>query len=562
MRKIVQLICLIIFIFSLIFIVKVFNSNAFAKENSEDIRAVWLTTVYNSDFPSVSNRGNAEAQKSELIEKLDKLKDTGINTVIFQVRPKADALYKSDINPWSDVLTGTQGLDPNYDPLAFIIEECHKRGMEVHAWLNPYRVTTSGTDVSVLSSNHPARLHPEWLIEHKSALYYNPDLTAVKEHIRDTVAEIVRKYNVDGIHFDDYFYPSNYPLPEGETLDGVVANARRENVNEMVKMVYDTIKSINPNVSFGISPMGIWKNNVSDPTGSATKGQEAYYTVFSDVRSWIQSGIIDYVVPQIYWETGHPSADYETLVSWWNNEVKYSNVKLYIGQALYKDVVSAQIDEQLKINEKYDNVQGSFFFSAKDIFENRQGCVDKIKSYYNTVSTPVVDEIPVIEEDKKEEDNGNSSNNIVSEEPEYIKPTEIRTVKSLPTQDEVLVDDMVILFESYNIDGYNYFKLRDIATALNGSGSQFSIGWNSKKESINIELGEGYDAVGNELTLGDGKSKTATTSTDKLYINNTYTYLDTYKIEGNNFYKLRDLGEAIGFDVDWDDSGVIIIKSR
>ncbi len=567
------------FLLTLIMMISSITINVFAEPNSKEMRAVWLTTVYNSDFPSRDNLANAEGQKQEFIQKLDTLQKAGINTVIVQVRPKADALYKSNINPWSEVLTGVQGKDPGYDPLAFMIEETHKRGMELHAWLNPYRVTTWGTDTSVLSANHPARLHPEWLITHNSALYYNPDLPEVREHIKDTVAEIVTNYNVDGIHFDDYFYPSNYPLPEGETRDGAVANARRKNVDDMVEMVYKTIKSIKPSVTFGISPMGIWKNNTSDPTGSATKGQEAYYAVFSDVRSWIKSGTVDYITPQIYWETGNSAADYETLVKWWSNEVSGTSVKLYIGQAIYKDVVAAQIDTQLKINENYPQVSGSFFFSAKDIFENRQGCTDKITAYYASSTTPGLPPVTDNSDKNTETDNNTNNNNnetvkppvtdipVIEDKPEDNSTTEkpnitIRTVTSTPTTDTVMVNGKAVIFESYNIDGYNYFKLRDIASILNGTSSQFAVDWDSEKSAINITPSSPYKVVGNELALGNGEAKTATTSTDNLYINGKYVYLDTYKIEGNNFYKLRDLGSNLNFNVEWDESGIININSK
>ncbi|MEG2195893.1 MAG: family 10 glycosylhydrolase, partial [Cellulosilyticaceae bacterium] len=244
------------------------STQVFAKTTNEDVRAVWISTVHNLDYPSVKN--NEAAQKSEFIQKLDELQAIGINTVVVQVRPKGDALYQSSINPWSDVLTGTQGKYPGYDPMAFMIEEAHKRGMAFHAWLNPYRVTTAGTDVNVLSSDHPARLNPSWTISYKDALYYNPELPEVKAHIVDTVEEIVTNYDVDAIHFDDYFYPSNYPLPTGEGKDGDVANSRREHINEMIRQVSEVIKKVDQTVMFGISPMGIWKNDLSDITGSST----------------------------------------------------------------------------------------------------------------------------------------------------------------------------------------------------------------------------------------------------------------------------------------------------
>ncbi|QEH68735.1 family 10 glycosylhydrolase [Cellulosilyticum sp. WCF-2] len=365
-------------------IVSMFSVNALAQTQSKQLRGVWISTVYNLDYPSTKN--NISAQKDEFTTKLDQLKAIGINAVFIQVRPKADALYKSHINPWSDVLTGTQGQDPGYDPLAFMIEEAHKRGMELHAWLNPYRVTTSGTDVNALAINHPARLNPSWLFSYNNALYYNPELEEVKVHIVDTVKEIATNYNVDGIHFDDYFYPSSYPLPAGESKDGTVANHRRQAVNDMVSRVSYAIKAINrssgKNISFGISPAGIWKNNTSDPLGSATSGNEAYYSVYADARTWIQNGWLDYITPQIYWETGHAKADYETLVKWWSNQVVGTSTKLYIGQGIYRDVVATQIDTQLAVNEKYTQVEGSIYFSLRDLLSNRMGSKDKISNYY------------------------------------------------------------------------------------------------------------------------------------------------------------------------------------
>lgn len=345
----------------------------------QDMRAVWIATVFNIDYPSTKN--NPTAQKEEYIKKLEELKNIGMNAVVVQVRPKADALYLSRINPWSDVLTGVQGKDPGYDPMTFMIEEAHKRGMTFHAWLNPYRVTTSGTDLNALSADHPARKNPGWVFSYNNALYYNPELEEVKKHIVETVVEIIQNYQVDGIHFDDYFYPSHYPLPAGEGREGITANKRREHINEMVSAVSTAIKGVNKNLQFGISPAGIWKNNTSDLTGSATGGNESYYSVAADTRTWIKNEWIDYVVPQIYWETGHKLADYETLVRWWANEVKGTRVKLYIGQGIYREVVAAQIDKQLEINQKYEQVKGSFYYSTKNLLANLAGCKDKIVAF-------------------------------------------------------------------------------------------------------------------------------------------------------------------------------------
>ncbi len=361
------------------------TENAYADDHADDMRAVWISTTAGGDFPAV--KGDAEAQKAQFSSILDKVKAAGINTVIVQVRPKSDALYKSDINPWSDALTGTQGKNPGYDPMAYMIEEAHKRGMSFHAWLNPYRVTTSGTDVNALASNHPARLHPGWVITHKNALCYNPALAEVRQYICDTVAEIVDNYDVDAIHFDDYFYPSGYPLPEGETRDGAAANQRREDINRMISDVYNTIKAHDASVLFGVSPFGIWKNVSSDPAGSNTSGNEGYYSVCADAKAWLEAGTLDYLAPQIYWQRGFAAADYETLVSWWSKLVSSTGnrAKLYIGQAAYRDVVAAEISAQLAINDSYQNVKGEIFFRATDLLNNRQGCTDSIKRYYETV---------------------------------------------------------------------------------------------------------------------------------------------------------------------------------
>ncbi len=337
----------------------------FAKAPEHDMRAVWISTVYSADYPSTQN--NPSAQKQEFIEKLEQIKALGLNTVVVQVRPKGDAFYNSAYNPWSAVLTGVQGKHPGYDPMAFMIAETHKRGMEFHAWLNPYRITTSGTDLAALSSDHIARQHPDWILTHKNAMYFNPAREEVKQYIEDSVAEIVQNYDVDAIHFDDYFYPSNYPLPEGESRDGAVANERRRHVDDLISRVSKRINSIKPNVAFGISPMGIWKNNTSDTQGSATKGAEGYYSVYGDAKKWIEQEWVDYITPQIYWEIGNPSADYETLVKWWNDVVEGTDVDLYIGQNIYKDNIAADMKQKLQINEKYHNVDGNCYFSLRDL---------------------------------------------------------------------------------------------------------------------------------------------------------------------------------------------------
>lgn len=357
----------------------------------EDMKAVWISTVYNQDWPSVSSRNNVAKQKEEFIKILEDVKGLGMNTVILQVRPKGDALYRSNINPWSDVLTGTQGQDPGYDPLAFAIEEAHKRGIKLHAWLNPYRVTTSGTDVNALAGNHFARNNPATLFTYNNALYYNPGLPEVRQHIADTVDEIVRNYDVDGIQFDDYFYPGN-DVNDADAYsrygNGLnIGDFRRQSVNQLVEAVNNRINSIDASVDFGISPRGIWKNKSSDSTGSDTKGAQSYYDIYADTRTWIKNEWIDYVAPQIYWKIGYEIADYAKLVDWWSNEVNGTSVDLYIGHNVYTADVAAEVDKQISFNRQYPNVKGSIFFRYSFIRDDFQGIRQKIQ---NSLTVPVV----------------------------------------------------------------------------------------------------------------------------------------------------------------------------
>lgn len=356
---------------------------------TQEMRGAWIATVYNIDWPTTKN--NIEKQKEEFIRLLDELKAVGMNSVFVQVRPKSDALYKSSINPWSDVLTGTQGKDPGYDPLAFMIEEAHKRGLEFHAWFNPYRVTTSGTNIASLSENNPARKNPSWVINYNDkALYYDPGNPEVIKYLVDTVMEVVKNYNVDGIHFDDYFYPGqDFNDSDSHTKYGNGINLddwRRNNVNTLVKEVYNNIKSVKANVKFGISPAGIWKNKSNDSTGSATAGKESYYASYADSVTWIKNGWIDYIVPQLYWPIGQANADYSILTEWWSNQVKGTNVKLYIGQGVYKGEVTSQITEQVFLNRNYSEISGSIYYSTRDILVN-ENLKQQLKNLYvNTIN--------------------------------------------------------------------------------------------------------------------------------------------------------------------------------
>lgn len=359
-------------------------------DTKRDVRAVWITTVFNKDWPSTKN--DMPAQKKEFITILDDVSSLGFNTIIVQVRPTGDAFYKSSINPWSEYLTGVQGKDPGYDPLKFMIEEAHKRNLEIHAWLNPYRITIKENNENNLADNNFALKHPDLLIKHDNKLYYNPGLPEVRKHVVDTVKEIVQNYDIDGIHFDDYFYPGKdiddkqaYTLyANGKNLD----DFRRDCVNQLVAEVNNAIKTTNPDVKFGISPAGVWKNKSNDPTGSDTKGYETFYEIYCDTRAWIQNGWIDYVVPQLYWITNHNKSSYAKLVDWWNNEAKNEKPQLYIGQGIYKDDIAAEIDKQINLNRSFKNVKGSVYFTYSDIKENRQNIREKLKMLYKTPAIP------------------------------------------------------------------------------------------------------------------------------------------------------------------------------
>ncbi len=522
----------------------------------QEQRAVWISTVYRADYPKAQN--DVAAQKAEYIQKLDAAKKLGMNTAVVQVRPKGDALYASELNPWSAVLTGTQGKYPGFDPMEFMIEETHKRGMEFHAWMNPYRITTSGTDLAALAPNHPARKHPDWVLTYKNAMYFNPAKEEVKQYIVDSVAEVVKKYDVDAIHFDDYFYPSNYPLSKGEGKDGAEANQRRNNVNDLIERIHKEIKRIKPKVEFGISPMGIWKNKSSDPNGSDTKGAEGYYSVYGDAVTWVKNGWVDYIVPQIYWEPGHKSADYETLVKWWNNIVDGTNVDLYIGQGIYRDPVASQIAKELQINEKYQNVDGSFYFSLRDLLENRQGAATAIQKYY------------------AEKDKGNSAEKpqvpIKPELPPIVPP-------SLPVKPETLpkpqapqkgnrqayggranltVDGKPKEIDIYLIDDYSYFKLRDIAYAVSGTKKQFTTVWIEKEAAIHLQTGVPYEAKGIEGKKETGKNALAIPSTANLFVDGKAKGALAYTINDYTYFKLRDIGKLVDFHVTWDEKTATI----
>lgn len=375
-------------------------------EINEKFNALWVATVLNLDYPSKPT-SDGSMLKAEALSIIEEAHSMGINAIILQVRPSADALYKSRIYPWSKYLTGKQGLAPSegFDPLEFWIEESHKRGIALHAWVNPYRITRKTAsepahDFSSLTVDHPARLNPSWVVSHSDGnLYFNPGIPAVIDHITESIVEIVKNYDVDGIHFDDYFYPSttfddaSAFAAYGKSY-GAIADWRRANVDTLIERVYAAIKKEDANVQFGVSPFGIWANVKKNQLGSATNGFESYYSQYADTKKWVEKNMIDYIAPQIYWHIGYDIADYSVLVKWWSEVAKGSNVRLYIGHAAYRTYNTdskspwfgiAEIERQLNLNRSYDNIKGSIFFRY-GFFKNRPEFKALVKSNFDRAS--------------------------------------------------------------------------------------------------------------------------------------------------------------------------------
>ncbi len=353
-----------------------------------DFRGAWVATVTNLDWPSSRNLSTA-AQQEELKYLFNELERTNINAVIFQIRTECDALYDSPYEPWSYWLTGNQGEAPNpyYDPLEFAIEEAHKRGLELHAWFNPYRAVKT-VDAYTNSNGHVTIQHPDWVIGIGNFKFLNPGLPQVRDYVTTIVADVANRYNIDGVHFDDYFYP--YPPNQITTQDQQtfseyprgftnIGDWRRDNVNGLLRMISDTLRILKPNVKFGMSPFGIYRPE--NPPGIS--GLDAYNTIYCDALAWISDKSIDYLSPQLYWPFSG-GQDYGKLLPWWASKV--GDRHLYPGQALYRAGVFpiGEIPRQIRLNRATTNTYGNIFFSAKYLFSNPNGTTDSLtENYYN-----------------------------------------------------------------------------------------------------------------------------------------------------------------------------------
>lgn len=370
-----------------------------AYDGKQEWRAVWIATVNNIDWPSKPGLTSMEQQK-ELIAYLDLFKSMNFNAVVLQVRPAADAFYISGNEPWSIYLTGDQkkGPSPLYDPLAFAIEEAHKRGMELHAWLNPYRVSQNVDNIKDMSPNHIYRKRPDIFVKYGNKLYFDPAYPETREFLTKVIKDLVTRYDLDGIHFDDYFYPNSdfsdessfAKHPRGYKKEDKMA-WRRENVDLVVKMLRDTIKSVKPFMKFGISPYAVWRNKRDDPKGSDTKsyGYTNYDHLHADILKWMEAGWMDYILPQLYFNIGYPAADFTVLAKWWRD---YSaGTPVYGGLGTYRLESNSKIEawrspleikKQALMLREMDNYQGACYFSAKNMKDNKLGINSILRELY------------------------------------------------------------------------------------------------------------------------------------------------------------------------------------
>ena len=377
------------------------------KENMQpkrEFRGAWIQAV-NGQF-----LGMDELQMKEyLVTMLNNLQAVNVNAIIFQVRVEGDALYASPYEPWSRYLTGQQGKNPGWDPLAFMVEEAHKRNMELHAWINPYRARTKGT--KELAPTHLSRVNPFACIAYEGQLYFNPALKSNRDHICKIITDIIARYDIDGIHMDDYFYP--YPVKGKEFNDDkYFAQSgcndrglwRRGNVNLLIEQIHNCVRAEKPWMKFGVSPFGIYRNASRWEWGSNTNGLQCYDDLNADVLHWIEQGWVDYCIPQIYWEIGHKAADYETLVGWW---AKYAKERpLYIGQDVNRTVKAAdtkepqrhQLVQKMDIQRSYSAVKGSCLWDAASAANNVGGYRDILQKEYQS-HTALMPSMPFI--DKK-----------------------------------------------------------------------------------------------------------------------------------------------------------------
>lgn len=369
----------------------------------EEMRGMWIASVYNIDFPSKQNLSVSQ-MKQELNQIIADAEAMNLNAVFFQVRPTADALYDSALFPWSKYLTGSQGKAPaqNFDPLEYLIRQGKTHGIEIHAWINPYKITRGtaekpNLDLNALSDDNPARLYPDLVVAHSSGeLYLNPGEPMSRYLVLQGVKELLDNYDIAGIHYDDYFYPTG-TFDDADTYQkygagyNSIEDWRRHNVDLLVQETHQLTQQ-KPGAVFGVSPAGVWANKTTNPNGSDTSaGVETYYDHYADTRKWVKNGWVDYIAPQIYWQIGHSKCDYAVLVDWWSNVARGTDVKLYIGHAAYKTGDSTQgtqwmdgleLERQIAYNRANRQVDGSIFYGYSALKNNTLGIGDSLADIF------------------------------------------------------------------------------------------------------------------------------------------------------------------------------------
>lgn len=536
-------------ILSVVLILQIFNLNSVkteadsvtntTAESNQRMSGIWVSTTLNLDYPTTKTT-NSDTLKSEADTIINNCADMGITDIFFQVRPASDSFYKSDIYPWSQWLTGSQGTAPdnNFDPLQYWIDQAHSKGMKLHAWINPYRVTNNtNLTINDLAISNPARQHPEWVIAHEGKLYFDPAIPEVQNLVVSGVEEIVKNYNIDGIHLDDYFYPGSTFNDSGSYAkygNGMDKNDwRRENVNTLVNNLHNKIKSIKSDVEFGISPVGVWANKKNNPLGSDTYGSESYYKNYADTRKWAFEGWIDYIAPQIYWEIGNKTIDYKTAVLWWADTLKDCNTKLYIGLADYKcDGVAqsspwyngAAINKQIALNKTIDKVSGEIHFRYK--FVNNLSYLKNIVKAVNNTETSA----------------------------ETTTQSNIETTVANETKNEVLTNstkDILVFVDGNKIEfdqkpiiqnGRTLVPFRKIFEALNAD-----VAWNNDTQQVKAKRNDTEISfiIGQKVLYINGKDSISMDVAPQI-------------INGRSMVPLRVVSEVLGVEVNWDNNQRIV----
>lgn len=385
----------------LVFAFSLFISTAtlMGSNPKREFRGAWLHVIGQTQWQNKTT----EQAKAYIREQFDKLQNAGCNAVIFQVRPMADAVYKSELEPWSSWLTGKRGKAPSpmWDPMEYAIEEAHKRGMEFHAWLNPYRVTSTAKEV--LPADHMSNKHPERFFRYNGQILFDPAYQENRDHICEVITDILDRYDVDAIHIDDYFYP--YPV-KGQAIPDDKSYAkfgngknrgdwRRHNVDLLIEQMHHTIKEKKPWVRFGVSPFGIWRNKKSDPRGSNSSGLQNYDDLYADVLLWAKNGWIDYLAPQLYWNLDTQAAPSRSLAKWWNDNA--NGVDIYIGQDVQRTMNVAdpgnndknELDTKVKLSRRLPNVKGNIWWHGYWVTGNYKGAADSLAmKYQSTIALP------------------------------------------------------------------------------------------------------------------------------------------------------------------------------